>query len=361
MKDNAIQLSVLDIERKYHTDYTEYSYGDDKPIVWGDANDLPKLYFNCYAKSSTLKSVIDSTVKYILGDDIIVGEGAKSWDETVNRTEMSMRELIERLSFNLLLYNGFAIQVIYNKLGVPVELYPLDFGRCRINEKGTKVYYAKKWSKYQTKYEEYDRYNPSRINPERPTQIYYYKSVTLSNIYPLPPYNGAINDILTEIECSQYSLNTVAGGFSARYILNFPEVGNLTDEQKRGIEDAIKTKFCGTDNEVNFMLYWKDGNGDDFNIKIDKIESDDTSERYIAIKDSARQNIFIAMRTTPMLCGLPNATNGFSTNEYRDSFKLFQKSVIEPYQDTILSALRKIIGCEKEDLMITPFNISFDE
>ena len=84
------------------------------------------------------------------------------------------------------------------------------------------------------------------------------------------------------------------------------------------------------------MLYWKDGNGDDYNIKIDKIESDETSERYIAIKDSARQNIFIAMRTTPMLCGLPNATNGFSTNEYRDSFKLFQKSVIEPYQDTIL-------------------------
>lgn len=360
MKDNSeIKLSVLEVERRYRTDYDEYSYGDGKPVIWGEDNSLPSLYFNCYANSSTLKATIDSGVKYVLGDDVIIGSGATKWKEKVNRTDMTMRELIEKLAFNLFLYNGFAIQVIYNKLGVPVELYPLDFGRCRINEAGTKVFYAKKWSKYQTKYEEYDRYDPKAFNIEKPTQIFYYKSSTLSKIYPLPPYNGAIKDILTEIECSTYSLNTVARGFSAKYIFNFPETANLTDEQKKGIEKSIKTKFSGPDTDVNFMLYWKNSEND--KLEIAKIESDETPERYIAIKDSARQNIFIAMRTTPMLCGLPNATNGFSTNEYKDSYKLYQKSVIAPIQDIIIESLEKVIGCEKEDIMITPFNISFDE
>ena len=359
-KAAEVMLSILDIERKYKTDYAE-SVNNNTWVSWGIDNDLPKLYFNCYAKSSTLKATIDSGVKYVLGDDVIIGEGAAKWKEVVNRTGMSPREFIEKLAFNLLLYNGFAYQVIYNKLGVPVEVYPLDFGRCRTNEAGTKIYYSKKWGKYQTKYEEYDRWNPKNIDPEKNTQIYYYKSTTLSNIYPLPPYNGAINDILTEIECSQYSLNTVANGFSARYIINFPEVGNLTDEQKKGIEDAIKTKFCGTDNDANFMLWWKDGVGSDYDIKVEKIESDNTPERYVAIKDSARQNIFVAMRTTPVLCGLPTATNGFSTNEYRDSYKLYLKSVVEPEQDIILEAVRKVWGCEKDDVQIAPFNIEFDD
>lgn len=360
MKDNDIKLSVLDIENKYKIDYAETIGSKDSYVSWGEDNNLPKLYFNCYAKSSTLKSVIDSATKYILGDDIVIGEGAAYWKEKVNRTGMTPREFIEKLAFNLLIYNGFAFQVIYNKLLLPVEVYPLDFGRCRINESGTKVFYSKKWGKYQTKYEEYDVYDKDNVNPENPTQIFYYKSSTLANIYPLPPYNGAVNDILTEIECSQYSLNTVAGGFAARYIIQFPEVANLTDEQKRGIEAAIKTKFCGTDNPTNFMLWWKDNNGDEYNIKVEKIEADNTPERYIAIKDSARANIFIAMRTTPVLCGLPNVTNGFSTNEYRDSYKLYQKTVIEPYQDIIRNAIRKVWRCEMDDIVIAPFNIEFD-
>lgn len=355
MKDNEIKLSVLDIEKKYTVDPEELVYGSDKMVTWGADNQLPTLYKNCYLSSSSLKAIIDGTINYVLGDEVIVN--AKNWEEKVNRNGMTMRQYIAKTAFNYFVYGGFATQVIYNKLGLPVELFPLDFGKCRTNENNTKVYYAKKWTKYQTKSEEFDIFDPTKIDPNHPTQIYYYKGDFTSSVYPFPPYGGAIYDILTEIECSKYSLNTVARGFSAKYVFNFPEAQNLTDEQKQGIETAIKNKFCGSENEVNFMLYWKSADGQ--GIDVQKIESDETPERYIAIKDNARQNIFISMKATPLLFGLPNAANGFSTQEYNDSYKLYQKSVVEPVQDIIYESIDKMTGIDNA-VEITPFSIAFD-
>ena len=355
---NKIQLSILDIENKYIVDPDENVYGNRSLVTWGLNNDLPVLYKNCYNKSATLKSIIDGTISYILGDDVIVKDKAAKWGEKVNRSGMTMRQFISKLAFNYLVYGGFAIQVIYNKLGFVCEMYPIDFGRCRTNENGTKIYYSKKkWTKYQTTSDEYDAFDPSNINFDNPTQIFYFKGDYTSSVYPLPPYAGALYDVLTEIECSKYSLNTVARGFSAKYVFNMPDVGNLTDEQKEGMNKAIKNKFCGTESESNFMLYWKDGENDGIDIK--KIEGDETPERYIAIKDNARQNIFVSMRATPLLFGLPNASNGFSTQEYSDSFKLFQKTVVEPIQDVILESIDKIISVE-DGVEITTFNINFD-
>lgn len=356
--NNRIQLSVLDIENKYVVDPEETTYGNKSLVTWGLDNQLPVLYRNCYQKSATLKAIIDGTINYVLGDDIVIDDNAAYWREKVNRSGLTMRQLISKLDFNLNVYGGFAIQVIYNKLGQVVELYPLEFGRCRTNEDGTKIYYAKKWTKYQSKSEEFDRFDPEHINKGNPTQIFYYKGDFTSSVYPLPPFAGAVFDVLTEIECAKYSLNTVARGFSAKYVFNFPENDNLTDEQKEGIQNAIKNKFCGSENETNFMLYWKKGDGQ--GIEVSKIESDETPERYIAIKDNARTNIFVSMRCTPLLMGLVNGINtGFATQEYSDSYKLFQKSVIEPQQDIIIEALEKITGCDN-GIHIVPFVINFD-
>ena len=357
MEENRIQLSVLDIESKYVVSPDETTYGNKNLVTWGMDNQMPVLYHNCYNKSATLKSIIDGTINYVLGDDIVLDDTAAYWREKVNRTGLTMRQLVSKIAFNLNVYGGIAIQVIFNKLGQVVELFPLDFGRCRTNEDGTKIYYAKKWTKYQTKSQEFDRFDPKNINKDNPTQIFYYKNDTTNSVYPLPPYAGALYDVLTEIECAKYSLNTVARGFSAKYVFNMPEANNLTDEQKAGIEEAIKNKFCGSENEANFMLYWK--NEDGSGIEISKIESDETPERYIAIKDNARTNIFVAMRTTPLLMGLVNGiSTGWATQEFSDSFKLFQKTVIKPQQDIIVEALEKITGA-KNGIHIMPFVIDF--
>ena len=353
--EKEIRLSVLDIEKKYTYDVEESVYSDDKLVQWGKNNDAPVLYLNCYRNSASLKSIIDGTVGYVLGDGIEVN--AKAWEKEVNGRGVTMRQFVAHLAMSYLNYGGFAFQIIYNKLGNPVEMYPLDFRKCRVNESKTKVWYSKKnWSKYGTKAEVFDMFNPSKFDKDKPTQIFWYGGDFSTSVYPFPPYYGAMADILTEIECSKYSLNTVSNGFAAKYIINFPENNNLTDEQKEGIETAIKEKFCGSETDANFMLYWAAGGS---GIDVKKIETDDTSEKYIAIKNNARQNIFVSMRATPNLFGLPTETTGFNSQEFSDALKLYEKTVVDPIRDIIKESIDKVTGVENS-ISIVPISISFN-
>lgn len=354
--EEKVRLSILDIEKKYSYEPTEAVYGTEQIVQWGPENDAPILYRNCYRKSATLKSIIDGSVNYILGDGIEVN--AAYWAESVNRRGMTMRQFVAHLALSYQVYGGFAFQVVYNQLGSPVELFPLQFANCRTNEAGTKIWYAKKWTKWSQKADVYDAWNPKKIDPKNPTQIFYCKGDFTNGVYPLPPYYGAIADVLTEIECGKYSLNSVSTGFAAKYVINFPESNNLTDEQKKGLEDAIKTKFCGSEPEANFLMYWsEDGQK---KIEVTKIEGDEGPERYIAVKDNARTNIFISMRATPVLFGLPNITNGFSTNEYNDCATLYEKTVIDPIRDIIKEAIDKVTGIE-DSITIVPMNLTFGQ
>lgn len=350
-------LSVIDLEGNGKYEYKENVYGNDNLVSYGADNQAPQQFRYCYLNSATLKSVIDGSVNYIVGDDVLVNDEGGMFKEQVNRSGMTMKDLVAKIALSYQTYGGYAIQVIYNKLGVPVELFPLDFSRCRLNESETKVYYSKKdWSKYGTKSEVYDSFNVKKIDPKKPTQILYVKGDFSNNIYPLPAWYGAMTDVLTEIEAGKYAYNSVANGFSARYLINIPDGAGMENEQKEAIEEAIKEKFCGTETDANFMIYYADGEA---NVDIKKIESDDANERYINIKDNARSNIYTAMRCTPNLMGLPTATTGFSSQEYSAAFRLYQKTVIQPIQDKIVRSINGVIG--KNAISIVPFQIIFEE
>ena len=357
MNDIKIELSVLDTEVRFNYEYDENIYGADNIVSYGKDNDAPNQFKYCYMNSATLKSVVDGSVNYILGEEVVVNDEGATFKDKVNRNGMTMKDIVAKTALSYQTYGGFAIQVIYNKLGVPVELFPLDFSRCRLNEKGDKVFYSKKnWSKYGTKAEVYDIFNLKKINIEKPTQILYVKGDFTNNVYPLPEWFGAMRDVLTEIEASKYALNSISNGFSARYLINLPDGAGMDNTQREAIEEAIKNKFCGTDTDTNFMIYYADGAD---RVEINKIESDDANERFISIKDNARSNIYTAMRCTPNLMGLPTATTGFNSQEYSSAFKLYQKSVIQPIQDKIVKAINGVIG--DNAISIIPFQIIFDE
>ena len=109
---NNIKLSILDVEKKYTYDVEETTYSDDKLVQWGKNNDAPVLYLNCYRNSASLKSIIDGTVNYVIGDNITVN--AEKWAKQVNGRGMTMRQFVAHLAMSYLNYGGLAFQVIYN-------------------------------------------------------------------------------------------------------------------------------------------------------------------------------------------------------------------------------------------------------
>lgn len=356
MDKNEIQvnLSVIDIEKKYNYDADEVASNSRSYISWGKDNKYPSFLKNLYYNSATLGSIINGSVGYVLGNGVIASDDASKWKDAVNRRGDTLYDIVNSLALDYWLYKGFAIQVIYSKLGTVAEIYALDFSKCRSDEGHRKIYFNKKgWSSYSSKYEVYDAYD-GKCNPEKPTQILYFTDGS-RGVYPHPKYEGAVKDVLTEIECTNYSLNSIGNGLSARYILNVPSSSNLTKEQKDLIEKGIRDKFTGTETTSNFMLYFATGTEE---MKATAITSDEQNEKFTSIKKAARENIFTSFAAVPALFGLMTESKGFAQEEFESAYKLYFNTQIKPIQNKINQQVSKVLGV-KNALVFQPLIIDW--
>lgn len=352
---NSLKLSVVDVEAKYKIDNTEtISSG---MVSWGPSNDIPKLYINCYEKSATLKATIDQSLNYVLGDGVEINPDAGMWQGEVNRRGETLEDIIAHAAQDYLITGNWCWEIIYNKIGVPVEIYSVDVTKCRLSEDKSKVYYSKKnWTRYQSKAEEFGRIGYAEYDPSKPAMMYFYNGTGVRTTYNKAPWSAAMDDVLCEIEGSRYSLNSVANGFACRYLLSL-NGAQLTDSQKQIIEDGIREKFTGAD-ATNFMIYYSES---DETIDVKKLEANEDAENFQNIRNGARENVMVSLRMSPLLLGLGAAVGGtgFSTQEFSDSYKLYDRTVAEPIRRIIEKSLDKALGL-KNLVRIIPFNIKFD-
>lgn len=355
-EDIQVNLSVVDFEKKYTYDRDEVISNSRSFVYWGKDNKYPSILKNLYYNSATLGSIINGTVGYVLGDGVIAADEAAKWKESVNRRGDTLYDIVNSLALDYMIYRGFAIQVIYSKLGTVAEIYALDFNKCRSDEYHRKIYFNKKgWTSYSTKYEVYDAFG-EKFDPEHPSQILYFTDGS-RGVYPHPRWEGAIKDVETEIECTNYSLNSIGNGLSARYILTMPSSANLTKEQKEIIEKGIKEKFTGTETSSNFMLYFATGTEE---LKATAITADEQNEKFTSIKKAARENIFTAFAAVPALFGLMTESKGFSKEEFSSAYKLYFNTQVKPIQKKINNQISKVLGV-KNAVVYQPMIITWDE
>ncbi len=348
-------FSVVDTDRNFVIDYDENQTNGKTFVNWGVDNRLPQHLTFLGRNSATLSAILNSTVGYICGNGVNVSDDASKWKESVNRRGETWEDIIAQAGYDLLLLGGFALQIVYSKLGTVAEVYALDFSRCRSNYNNTKIFYAPKWGTWTSKYEEYDAFDREHIG-ESYTQIYYYKG-TSRRVYPNIPWEGAVNDARTEVEAGNLQLNEMANGLSAKTIITLPDAG-LTDPEKDEVEEAIKTKFAGSNATSSFFVAWKQEDGGE--VKIDSIKTEDDSNKFITIKKSARENLFIAYRCNPVLVGLNTERSNFNRTEFAEAFALYQRTVVSGYQRRLEKAINTIIAVPN-GVQIIPFTLEREE
>lgn len=355
-KEVQVNLSIVDTENKYRYDADEITNNSKGPVNWGKDNKYPSFLKNLYYNSATLGSIINGSVGYVLGDGVTASDSAAKWADRVNRRGDTLYDIVNSLALDFWLYRGFAIHVIYSKLGTVAEIYALDFSKCRSDEYHKKIYYNKKgWSTYSNKYEVYDAFGEP-FDPQHPSQILYFTDGG-RGVYPHPKYEGAIKDVLTEIECTSYSLNSITNGLSARYVMTMPSSANITKEQKKVIEDGIKEKFTGTDTASNFLLYFATGTEE---LKVTPITSDEQNEKFTSIKKAARENIFTAFAAVPALFGLMTESTGFNEQEFKSAYKLYYATQIKPVMNKINKQVSKALGVE-DAIVFKPLAIDWED
>ena len=324
-------------------------------VLYGKDNNYPNYLYGLFNDVSTLKTIIEGTADYVIGDDVKCN--IKGFDVEINTKGDTMRELIRLLARDYLLYGGFAVQVIRNKVGEVRELYYMDFRYLRSSKKNDVFWYSEDFTKKYVRNSKtvvYPKYIAE--NKDIPASILYVTNEK-SKTYPTPRYSGSIKACEMERAIDTYHLSSIENGFGGSYIINFLN-GIPTDEVKAEIEKNVNEKFCGASNAGRVLINF--ANGRDNATTLDKLDVEDFGEKYKSAAERAKTQIFTAFRAIPQLFGDMSAATGFNSQEFTESFKVFNRTVCRPIQQTICDSIDKIFN-NKNSVTISPFSLGEDD
>lgn len=325
----------------------------NKPyLYYGANNKFPQYLWELYLKSALLQSIINGTADYVMGNGIIYSESnnVQKLKDSANKDGDTLDDIVKKIAIDYLIFGGFSIQVIFNKLGQISELYWLDFQNVRVNKDGNKIYYSDDWVKKSNDYLTYDIFD---TNKRKGTSVYYFKGHISRGIYPIPRYNGALSAIETSAEISKFHLNSILNNFSGNFIINFNNGQPSTDVQEE-IERKVKEKFSGADNAGKFILSFNDSK--DNGVTVERIADDNFDKKYESLRTDTYKEIFVSFRAIPQLFGYSLEGTGFNKQEFQEAFLLYNQTTVIPIQKDIIRIFNKIFGVDNS-MSFKPFKI----
>lgn len=353
--DEKLRFGIYDSTAKVVPTFVEKD--TNRPYLsYGNDNRFPQYLWDLYLRSALLQSIVTGTQNYVLGDGITYNENptVKKISEYANKDGETLEDIIKKAALDYMIFGGFALQVINNKLGEISEIYWLDFRNVRLNKDGDKAYYSEDWVKHANDYIVYDIFNP---DVKQKSSVFYFKGHITRGVYPVPVYSGALHAIETSTEISKFHLNSILNNFSGNFIINFNNGAPSTEVQEE-IERKVKAKFGGADNAGKFMISFNDSkeNG----VSVERIQDDNFDKKYENLRIDTYKEIFIAFRAIPQLFGYDLENVGFNQQEYDSAFKLYNKTTVQPIQRDLQRIFNRIFGIS-DSISFIPFNLDIKE
>ena len=360
-----ISLAALDpyLERNIVSPKETVIRGKDF-VEWGDGNAYPDYLLDLTKTVPTLRSIINGTVDFIVGDDVSLARPLRDgWKPgQVNMRGDTIAEQVEDLARDYETYGGYALQIIRDFAGRVAETYYIDLRFLRMNKEGNVFWYSEKWAergkkdavmypafrwdiadKWATLTDEERNRNASSI---------LYVKTTHSQVYPMPVYAASVKACEIERMVDDYHLNSLENGFASSLIVNFNN-GQPTDEVKEEVETDFSEKFSGPKKAGRILFSWNKNKDSATTVETPNIT--DFGEKYKALAENSREKIFTAFRAYPNIFGLSTAT-GFSIEEFDSAFKLYNRTSVRPVQRMIADSYDKIFG-QVGILNIVPFSL----
>ena len=335
-------------------------------VEWGTRNAYPDYLLDLYNNVPTLRSIINGNIDYVAGDDVTIMPLQEEFtNQEMNMRGDTIREQVKDIAKDFEIYGGFALQVIRNLAGEVAEVYYIDMRYLRTNKEGDVFYYSEKWGKSsRTDIVVYPAFLPKieweKLSDEErnrhASSILFVKNVH-TQVYPAPLYAASVKACEIERLIDEFHLSDINNHFVSSAIINFNN-GDPGQEIKSEIERGFNEKFCGASNGGRVAFSWNPNKESATDIVEFKME--DFGERYKALSQHSRTQIFTSFRAIPLLFGLTSEVNtGFSTEEFEQSFKLYNRTQIQPVQRLICDAYDKIYG-QRGVLTIRPFSLGGD-
>jgi hypothetical protein len=337
-----------------------------KWIDYGAMNDYPSYLLNVYHNySNKHKAIINRKVQMATGAGFenLTPEQIE-WNKNI-WSEHTVDELITKAAYDLEIYGGFAIGVRWNRDGSTIAaLDYIPYQKCRLSPCEKKILISKDWSNWrrsECKPEERMRLNPDKAG-EHPSQVYYYHVDTVGGeYYPIPYYSSTLCWIELDYEVSNFHLSSVRNGFMPGFILNF-STGIPTLEEMEMAYREFEKKYTGSENAGKFILTFSEGQ--DQKPELIPINLNDSDDRFIMLRDSMRDEIFIGHSVTnPQLFGIrvPGELGG--KDELLESLAIFQSTYVSIRQRQLEKCFTKLMNLSGIDgeIKLKKYEIDFGE
>lgn len=330
MADNTPNIIYLGFADNKIPEFKEVKNKDW--ILFGEDNFFPLHLLYLYNKSSNHGAIVGGKVKYIYGKGLPI-VGTKLLD--VNRKHESINKILRKTIVDIEIFAGFHWEIIWNRAGTGFEIFHMPFQNLRRAKDDTGWFYKKDWKSSK----EEPRFIPD-YNEEKKTgaQIFSYKEYRAGcDIYPLPGYMAALNDIETDVEISKYNLSTIKNGmFGGKMVTFF--TGDPGEEGKKAIEKGWRDKFNGSENSGKTMFVFCT-NGQTAP-QVEDLSTTDLDKLFDQLNKTTQAEIFTGHEvTSSTLFGVKTEGGLGDRSEIETSYEVFKNTYVNHKQEALEEAI----------------------
>jgi predicted transcriptional regulator len=334
-------------------------------VTFGADNLYPDFLIELFNKSPKHNAIVSAKASYVAGIGTeVYGQSTEDIAKiqaklkNINAYE-TYEELKAKVAYDAELFNGFAVEVIWNKAKTaPSEYYHIPFKDIRKGLEGDFVYCAD-WTDTKAEKIHYQPYNPITRESK---QLYYCQFYRPGQgEYPLPDYVGALKYIEVDTEISNYYLNSIKNGFTAQTHIQLFK-GIPTPEEARATARRFKENYQGTDNAGGLIIQYNDPTEKES--VINNLQPSDFDKQFDLLNKTVQQEIFVAHKVnSPMLFGVRVEGQLGGRSELIEAYEMFHHAYIEPRQqkidDTFAYLLEPIASVKLETINKPPIGLDY--
>jgi predicted transcriptional regulator len=334
-------------------------------VTFGADNLYPDFLIELFNKSPKHNAIVSAKASYVAGIGTeVYGQNTTDIAKIQNKLKSinayeTYEELKAKVAYDAELFNGFAVEVIWNKAKTaPSEYYHIPFKDIRKGLEGDFVYCAD-WTDTKAEKIHYQPYNPITRESK---QLYYCQFYRPGQgEYPLPDYVGALKYIEVDTEISNYYLNSIKNGFTAQTHIQLFK-GIPTPEEARATARRFKENYQGTDNAGGLIIQYNDPTEKES--VINNLQPSDFDKQFDLLNKTVQQEIFVAHKVnSPMLFGVRVESQLGGRSELIEAYEMFHHAYIEPRQqkidDTFAYLLEPIASVRLETINKPPIGLDY--
>ena len=314
-------------------------------VTLGEANSFPNYLIDLYY-SSPVHSALTMSIAFM-----IAGKEFKSTNPAAQREidRLKLNTIRRPITLDAKMQGGYYLEIIWSvDRNTVAKINHLPYENCRLAVANDEdvipgVYYSKDWNDMRKKKNIpvfIPMYNPTS-KADEPSQVLFVGIMTPgSAYYPKPDYYSAINYIEITREISEFYRAFLSNGMAPSYMLHFNNGIPDPEEQlaiRRNWETMVSAKMAG---KVVFTF----NESSDRAPRLDLVPMTDADKQWQELSTQSRENILGAHRvTSPLLFGIRDAGGlGSNADEMKSAYRIFNKNIIEPYQQIVTESLEEI-------------------